>query len=366
MKSSTTVTMRFLAICVLVLVAASACGAAQNPKNIILIIGDGMGIGDITGARCAGPGADGKLVLDTMPVIGLVKTHPENKLVTDSAASGTALATGHKTENGRISVGSDGKSFLTIAELAIEMGKSAGVVTTDAITGATPAVFYSHIDQRGKQDDIAVQLVASKLSVAMGSGKQFFAPEVNGESGRKDGQDLLAKAKLDGFDVVLDAAAMESARANRLLGLFTFDSSGPALDAMTRKAVSILSTNQNGFFLMAESCLPDKGGHKNDVAVVMKGVADLDTALRSALDFAARNNDTLVLVTADHETGGLGVLDGKDQEFGFAPAWSAKGHTGNMVPVYAYGPGAEKFSGTLDNTHIPQIMAELWGKKLSE
>lgn len=360
-----TCTTRILAIAILILLAVSA-SASDRPRNVILFIGDGMGIGAITAARCTGPGENGKLTLDTMPITGLAKTHSEGNLVTDSAASGTALATGHKTINGRISTDSNSKSLPTILELADKLGKSTGVVTTDSVTGATPAVFYAHVDQRGKEEDIAVQLVASNLSVAMGSGKRLFVPAAEGVEGRKDGLDLAAQAAAKGFGVVYDAKSMQDSKSSKLLGLFTFDDSGPTLEAMTDKAVSVLAGNRRGFFVMIESCLPDKGGHKNDMSISFKGVADLEAALKRALDFAAKDGGTLVLVTADHETGGLCVNQRNDQNPGCAPGWAQKGHTGNMVPVYAYGPGAEKFSGTHDNTDIPTILAGLWGKSLEQ
>lgn len=351
---------------ILMLFAASACAAGQ-PRSVILFIGDGMGIGAITAARCAGPGENGKLTLDTMPVTGFAKTHSDGNLVTDSAASGTALAAGHKTLNGRISTASDGKSsYPTVLELADKLGKSTGTVTTDAITGATPAVFYAHVDSRGKQDEIAAQLVESKVAVAMGSGKRYFVAASEGKEGRQDGRDLTAEAAQKGFDVVYDAAAMQASKSAKLLGLFTFDETGPTFDAMTMKAVGLLSPNPKGFFLMAESCLPDKGGHKNDMATVVKGVLDLDAALKSALEFAAKDGSTLVIVTADHETGGLCVNQRDDKNPACTPSWTHGSHTGNMVAIYAYGPGAEKFSGTHDNTEIPKVIAGLWNATLGE
>ncbi len=357
---------RLLAIALVVLLATCAC-ASEQPRNVILMIGDGMGIGAITAARCAGPGENGRLALDTMPVTGLIKTHSLDKLVTDSAASGTALATGHKTLNGRVSMDREGdESLPTILELADRLGKSTGVVTTDEVTGATPAAFYAHVDERGKADEIAVQLVASKMLVAMGSGKQHFVPADEGTSGRKDGLNLTVQAAQNGFDVVYDDQAMEASKSKRLLGLFVFDDSGPTLRAMTDKALSMLDANPKGFFLMAESCLPDKGGHKNDIAISVKGVADLDAALESALSFAKNDGHTLVLVTADHETGGLAVGDRNDENPKLTPGWVQKSHTGNMVPIYAYGPGSEKFSGTRDNTEIPGILASLWGASLRQ
>ena len=357
---------RLLVLVVLLFVSVSAYADGAHPKNVIFIIGDGMGIGAITADRCATSGPDGSFVLDTMPVTGLAKTHSANSLVTDSAASGTALATGHKTNNGFVSVDPNGKSLSTILEVANNIGKSTGVITTDQVTGATPAVFYAHVGGRGDQDSIAAQLVASRVTVAMGSGKSNFIPKFADQDGRADGLDLLRDAGTKGFDVVLDRKSMTSSTSKRLLGLFVFDESGPTLQEMLNKSVSVLSTNPKGFFIMAESCLPDKGGHANNIATSKKGVTDLDNALQSALDYAKKDRNTLVLVTADHETGGLAVLHADGNDMQLRPGWLVGSHTGNMVAVYAFGPGSERFSGTHDNTEIPKILADFWGKRLDK
>jgi len=354
----------FAWLATLVIATSSAGHAGESPKNIIFIIGDGMGIGAITAARCIGPGENGGLTLDGMPVTGLVKTHSESALVTDSAASGTALATGHKTLNGRIATDSQGRPLESLAELAGKMGKSSGIITTDLLTGATPAVFFSHAEGRSLQDDIALQLPSSPVTVAMGGGKENFIPPAAGKGGRKDGADVVAMARGKGFDVCFDSASMRGSKSDRLLGLFSFSADGPTLEAMLRSTLSIVSKNPKGFFVMAESCLPDKGGHGNDIATSFEGVKALDDALRSALEFAKNDGRTLVVVTADHETGGLAVLDRDAMNPKLKPGWLCGHHTGNMVPVYAFGPASEKFSGTHDNTDLPKIMAELWGKKL--
>ena len=366
MKSRTLLSRQLTAFVILLLLAVAACGAQPQPNNIILIIGDGMGIGAITATRCAGPGENGKLLLDSMPVTGLVKTHSES-LVTDSAASATALATGHKTKNGHLSLTTDGKTLPTFLEMAIAMGKSTGVVTTDLVTSATPAAFYAHVDDRSKQDSIALQLAASKMTVAMGSGKQYFIPKSSdGKDGRADGQDVVNQAKQNGYDVVFDKNALAASNSKRLLGLFTFDETGPTLENMLDKAVSVMSKNKKGFFIMAESCLPDKGGHANDAPTVVKGVLALEDALKYALGFAKKDGHTLVVVTADHETGGLAVIGRDEENTKSKPGWIYGGHTGNMVAVYAFGPGAEKFMGTHDNTEIPKIFSSLWGKTLGK
>ena len=352
---------RRLTLALLLLFSVVAIEARPRARNIIFIIGDGMGIGAVTAARCAGPGANGQLVLDTMPVTGLVKTHPADKLVTDSAASGTALATGCKTDNGCISIDPGGRVLPTILELAGKLGKSSGVITTDTVTSATPAVFYAHVDSRAREEDIALQLVESRVAVAMGSGRRYFAA---GPDGRKDRLDVQARARGNGFDVLFDAPELAASRGKRLLCLFSFDDTGPRLEAMLEKTLGTLAQNRRGFFVMAESCLPDKGGHKNDIAMSLRGVNELENALRCALRFAARDRRTLVVVTADHDTGGLAVQNGDERNPRFTPIWVDGHHTGNMVAIYAYGPGAEKFSGTHDNTDIPKIFASLWSRTL--
>lgn len=348
----------------LVILAASCSFASQTPKNIILIIGDGMGIGAITAARCAGPGPDGRLVVDSMPITGFLLTHSANALVTDSAAAATALATGVKTNNGMISMTPGGVRLRTILEVARDLGKSTGVVTTDDIVSATPAAFYAHARSRSQGDEIAAQVVSSRINVAFGRDGGNFVPKTETDGKRADGRNLLAEAKKRGYDIVGNAEEMNESKSDRIIGLFA-ESSIPSLADMTAKAIAVLSRNSHGFFLMIEQSWPDKGGHSNNCDQVVKGVLELDVALRKALGFAKSDDQTLVVVTADHETGGLAVHNPKDKTSFFTPQWTCGSHTGNMVALYAFGPGSERFSGTHDNTDIPRIFAELWGAKLN-
>lgn len=322
-----------------------------------------MGIGAITAARCAGPGADGRLLFDDMPVTGFAKTHSASGLVTDSAAAGTALATGVKTKNGAIAQDPSGVRLKTILESAREMGKSVGVVTTDALVGATPAAFYAHVPNRGQGDDIAAQLIASRVNIAFGGAPSSFIPKVEGRAGRDDGRDLLADARKRGIDVVSNPQEMAQAKSDRVIGVFA-DESMPPLADMTAKAIAVVSRNPRGFFVMVEHSWPDKGGHGNNPGQVVTGVRELNDALKAALDFAKADGNTLIVVTADHETGGLAIQNPDDKNPGFKPQWTGGGHTGNMVAIYAFGPGSERFSGTHDNTEIPRIFADLWGAKL--
>lgn len=352
-----------LALCV------SVCAAEQAPRNVILLMGDGMGIGHVTAARIAGPGPDGKLAMDTMPYTGFVLTHPSGKLVTDSAASATALATGHKTTNGAVSVDPDGRRLKTILHLARDMGKSTGIISTKSVTDATPAAFTSQVRSRGEHAEIASQMIASGVDVVLGGGRSAFLPKTAGSGAREDGRDLLAEARDGGYDVFDSAEKMSASQSDRMIGLFAPDSMTtqppePTLAEMTAKAISALSRNERGFFLMSEGAQIDSFAHGNNSEGAVRQTLLFDDAVRVALDFAAEDGRTLVLVTADHDTGGMGVLDPDAENPRYRAGWVGGGHTGNMVPLYAYGPGAERFTGTHDNTRIPVICAELWGERL--
>ena len=355
---------RRLALALLLIILASSCLASQAPRNVILFIGDGMGIGQVTAARLA----NGPLALDTMPVTGLVTTQALDSVVTDSAAAATALATGFKTNNGGISMLPDGTKPRTICELARELGKWIGLVTTDSITGATPAAFVAHVPKRGKEQGIAAQILASKAEVVLGGGRRQFLPTDAGGM-RIDGRDLIFEAKELGYEVATDGVQLDAAKGPKLLGLFadatmSDPAAGPSLSQMTTRAISALKQNKRGYFLMVEQALTDTSGHANSAAGVVDAVSKLDSAVRAALDLAAKDKDTLVLVTSDHDTGGMAMKDPGEQDAKFRAAWTDGGHTGNMVAIYAFGPGASLFTGTHDNTDIPKLIAKLWGKGL--
>ena len=359
-----------LAIAVLVLIAlASSCLAANAPKNIILLIGDGMGVGPVSAARVAGPGRAGRLAMDTMPYTGFAITYSANALVTDSAAAATALSTGVKTNNGTVGLDPAGKRLKTMLEAAKSMGKSTAVVSTKFITDATPAAFVAHVTSRASNDDIAAQMVTSAADVILGGGRQYFASKANGGA-RKDDRDLLTEAKKSGYNVVDSAEAMTKSASPKLIGLFapnvmTSDRPEPTVAEMTVKAISILSKNTKGFFMMSEGGKIDTMGHANNAEGSVKETLMFDDAVRAALAFAKKDGHTLVVVTADHDTGGLVVREPNKDDQKFNPGWVYNGHDENLVPIYAYGPGAENFTGTHDNTEIPKIMAKLWKQKLN-
>lgn len=351
---------------VLIFICIATAWAAQAPKNIILLIGDGMGVGQVTLGRLATQADGKKLNMDTMKIGAQVQTRSANSVVTDSAAAGTALATGWKTNNGMISVLPDGSQVTTILEVAQQLNKSTGLVTTVAITDATPAVFASHQWRRAQQGEIAGQLLDHKVNVLLGGGKSFFIPKAQSGSTRQDEIDLLAQAKKEGYSVVGTRDELMQVHSGKLLGLFgmgnlTTEAPEPTLAELADTAIKMLSGNKNGFFLMIEGGAIDHSAHDNDPAGVIKQFRDFDTAIGVALAFAGRDKKTLVIVTADHETGGLGVLPpGQGARESWSAGWITKNHSGNMVPLLAEGPGASELGGVLDNTAIPKVMARLW------
>ncbi|MCL6519360.1 MAG: alkaline phosphatase [Armatimonadetes bacterium] len=344
-----------------------AC-SAQKPKNIILMIGDGMGIAQIALTRMTLEREHTTLKMDSMAYTALVKTHSANSTVTDSAAAGTALATGFKTNNGMVGVLPNGKVVQNIREAAAKLGKATGLVTTTTITHATPACFGAHIAKRGEEADIAPQLIENRIDVLLGGGRQVFIPGSADGSKRKDERNLIAEAKSAGYAIAENRKDLFAINAGKLLGLFqmgalTTELPEPSLAEMTAKAIEILSKDKDGFFLMVEGGQIDWKCHANDTQGMIKQLLDFDAAVGKALGFARKYKDTLVVVTADHETGGLSILGSEEGSLDFTANWATKSHTGVNVLLLADGPGAESFRGLLDNTDVPKILAKQWGIK---
>jgi alkaline phosphatase len=329
------------------LFSAWFCQAGDVPKNIILFIGDGMGPSQVT----AGKIAKGTLAMERCPVTALVTTWSSDKLVTDSAASGTALATGVKTKNGMISEDPDGKQLKTVLEIAEEKGKSSGLAVNCAVTHATPASFAAHVPSRKQYTDIADQLAASDVDVLFGGGLDHFSSESLEELKTK----MTVATTADQFNALgtpEKAAALLYPEHPPYAAERTV-----SLPKLTSKALEILSQDPDGFFLMVEGSQIDWAGHKNDGTNVVSEVVDFDNAVGVGLDFAEKDKNTLVIITADHETGGFAVLGGSIEnqavkETGFV----YKKHTASMVPLFAFGPGSDAFGGIMDNTDIGKTM----------
>ncbi len=333
-------------------------------KNVIFFIGDGMGIAQIQAARIKSKVALGRLNMELMPVTGLVNTSALDKLITDSGAGGTALASGIKTRIGAIGVDSAGIAYRTILEICKQIGKSTGLVVTSSITHATPATFAAHISSRGDEAEIAKQLIYNKVNVLLGGGKAFFLPKKVKGSKRTDDRDLIKEAKKLGYFFVDDRAGLMKTGSSYLLGLFQIehmknDSTEPTLAEMTKKAIEILSKDPDGFFLMVEGSQIDWDCHSNQVDGMIEQVLMFDEAVKVGLEFALKDSHTIVIVTADHETGGLGIIGGTIPGDELKCGWLSKDHTALMVPIFAFGPKAMMFTGVHENTEIPSILAKI-------
>lgn len=319
----------------------------KNPKNVILLIGDGMGLSQVSVAQFE---VDTPSNFERFPVIGLSKTSSSKQLITDSASGATAFACGVKTYNGAIGVRTDSTEVANISELLAAQSKSSGVIATSSITHATPASFYSHALSRNFHGEIATDLLASNISYFAGGGLRFF-------NARQDSLNLLTEFRAKGFTV--DTLQLPSQAQEKMAILLAtnamptiLEGRGDFLTKASELGIACLSKNTKGFFLMIEGSQIDWGGHDNDSAYLTAELLDFDATIGAVLDYAAQDGETLVIVTADHETGGF-TLASDDSDYNkIKPSFSTEGHSATMVPVFAYGPGAEKFGGIYENTKI--------------
>jgi len=319
----------------------------RKVKNIIFMIGDGMGLEQISAAWvCNG----GKLNLDNFTNVGIQRTYSANKLVTDSAAAGTALATGHKTDNGMISMTPDIVAVKSLAEEAMEKGKRTGAAVTCRVNDATPAVFFSHSASRKNQEDIVEQMAGSGVYFLSGGGTKFWRD-------REDGKDISEDVKARGYSYVEtkeDLMAVENGPVIALMDTYELKPSldrGDILPASVTKALELLD-NRKGFFLMIEGSMIDDGGHDNKAGHTMEEIFDFDRTLGIVLEWAAKDGQTLVIVTADHATGGMTLLGGSIDEKRIRVNYSTTGHNGIALPVFAWGPHSEDFVGIYENTEL--------------
>lgn len=319
----------------------------RKVKNIIFMIGDGMGLEQISAAWvCNG----GKLNLDNFTNVGIQRTYSANRLVTDSAAAGSALATGHKTNNGMISMTPDTVAVMSLAEEAIEKGKRAGAAVTCRVNDATPAAFFSHSASRKNQEDIVEQMAGSGVYFLSGGGTKFWRD-------REDGKDISEDVKARGYSYVEtkeDLMAVENGPVIALMDSYELKPSldrGDILPASVTKALELLD-NRKGFFLMIEGSMIDDGGHDNKAGHTMEEIFDFDRTLGIVLEWAAKDGQTLVIVTADHATGGMTLLSGSIDEKRIRVNYSTTGHNGIALPVFAWGPHSEDFVGIYENTEL--------------
>ncbi|MCR4859985.1 MAG: alkaline phosphatase [Bacteroidales bacterium] len=329
-------------------------GKNKRVRNVILMIGDGMGQGAVNAAMYAN---GGELTMTNLRTFGYVRTQSADNFTTDSAASGTAYATGQKTNNGYLGMNTAKEKIPNIPEVLAPLGYACGVLSTDDLNGATPAAFFAHQPARGLKDEIWADLPGSSLVFASAGTQNVFKglPATT--------QDAISNA----FTLVTsrqDPAVRGSGRLLYLPETVTLDR-GDYLPATTEMAIDYLAERgRKGFFLMVEGARIDKCEHSNDFPGTVKEALDFDKAVEAAIRFAERDGHTLVIISADHETGAT-ILSKAEPQNGYALGiFASKGHTPMMVPLFAYGPRSRDFSGVQENSDVAlKILQILGGKK---
>ncbi len=343
------------------------------PKNIIYMIGDGMGKNIVTAAEYCHKDElyGGTMTINYLPNEGRQSTYSSDQQITDSAAGGTALATGYKTTNGTISQApavenEASTAHKTLLELASEKGKSTGVIVTKSVTDATPATFTAHVDGRSEETEIARQqllkLADGTLDVILGGGYDFYNDAKNAEA--MSAAVAAGLTYTDSWDIAASAQMP-------LAGIFTAremstvpDSGEPHIAAMTDLALDLLSDDEDGFFLMVEGSKIDTFGHNNDFGTQVDEAYEFDCAVAVALRYVALNPDTVLIITADHETGELAISpEPTTENIRTSYRYSSGGHHWVDVPVYAVGYRTEELVRLQENTDIAIFVAELMGEE---
>ena len=322
---------------------------SKKVKNVILMIGDGMSLMHVYTAWAANRG---KLWLENAQATGLSKTWAVKKLVTDSGSGGTSLATGVKTVYHAVGVDPEGKPLTSLVDVAKELGKDAGMTVTCRLWDATPCDFCCHNIDRDKEEELVGDYPTSGVDFVFGGGAQKF-------TNRKDGRDIFKELQKKGYHVSRTLDDFFAYDKNSRIFAVPYDKDTPLPDERgdllaraSMKGISLMNQNKNGFFMMIEGSQLDDYGHFNQLDLLMKETLDFDQTVGEMMKWAAKDGETLVVVTADHETGGLTLVNGNKDEGRVECCFSTKDHSGVMVPVYAFGPGAENFTGIFENTDV--------------
>lgn len=327
----------------------------KKVKNVILMIGDGMSLMHVYSAWTANRG---KLYLENSQVVGLSKTYCANKLITDSGAGGTAIAIGQKTNYHSVGVDIHGHPQPSLMDMAKRKGMSTGVAVTCRLWDATPADFCCHNVDRDEEYEIVADYVNCNVDYVVGGGARKF-------ENRPDGRNILKELEAKGYQIARSWEECQKLTEGKIFAVIEpHDLPVPAerkdrLAASSLKGIQILNQNKKGFFMMIEGSQLDDYGHSNNLDLLMQEVHDFDRTVGKIFQWAAQDGETLVVVTADHETGGLTLIDGDVEKGEIQCRFSTRDHSGVMVPVYAFGPGAEEFTGIYENSDIFHKIAKL-------
>lgn len=337
-------------------------------KNLIFLIGDGMGLSQVTMLQIENEGNETSF--DRADNVALITTHSANNRVTDSAAAGTALATGRKANNGVLGMMGDDANYESIIERAIKAGKSTGLITTVYLQHATPAAFYANVPHRDSSELITEQLLNSNIELLIGGGGYYLKNEspVGGsyydafkEKGYSIARSLAEADDVDSGSLLCIVAEKDLKRA-KMRGDFLPNALSKALELLSNNS----SKHGNGFVLMVEGAQIDYAGHANNSKWLLDEMRDFDKTISIAIDYADKNENTLVVVVADHETGGHSVISNETDftlsDSGVGYVYGTKSHSGVMVPVYLYGCGAELINGVMDNTELSQKLSKILGQ----
>lgn len=338
--------MRTLLFSIAFLTLQTFLGQDKTP-NIILMIGDGMGLSQISAGMYAN---DNSTALEGFEYVGLSKTHSLNQLITDSAASGTAMACGVKTLNKAIGIDGDNKKYISILELCKEKGYATGLLATSSIVHATPASFYAKVPSRYQYEDIALQLSEHDVDLFVGGGKDFFLE-------REDKRNLIDEMSQYAF--VKNLKEFKKSSADKI-GFLTYgkeppkkmEGRVPALEELVEISLQKMKAKETPFFMMIEGSQIDWGGHANETDYIISEFQEFNLTIQKVLDYAKADGNTLVIVTADHETGGFAITGGDLKRSKVKGSFNTKGHSASMVPVFSYGPNSELFAGIYENTAI--------------
>lgn len=319
------------------------------------MIGDGMGLPQLYAGMVAN---NNHLALERCTYSGFSKTYSADRFTTDSGAGGTAIACGIKTKNGMIGMSPDSVKAESILEVLERNQFSTGIVVACDVTHATPASFIAHQINRSMNEEIAADYLKTDIDVFIGGGRKCFEE-------RKDGRNLPEELKNKNYQVVYTLDEVKKIKSGKLVGLLydqhppLMPERGSMLADATMVAINILDNNPKGFFLMVEGSQIDWAAHANNTGQVIKEMLDFDQTIDRVLNYAQKEGNTLVIITADHETGGMALMDGEFGSDSLKAEYCTTNHTGIPVPVFAFGPGAEHFSGFMENTAFKSKIEKL-------